>query len=149
MPAPLAVDREAVRTLVVAVGVREAARQLNISENTLCSWSKRGKWTEATRNAQEIAAKRREPETLKATAIKPADALANQLADDSQATRIGFSKAARKVAEKLPTMDGAELMDKDTAQAAKHWHGVAAGTHGWEQKQDPAAVMVNVALLMG
>lgn len=87
--------------------------------------------------------------TAVASVTSTADALETALANDSSATKLGFSKAARKVAEKLPTLSESELMDKDRAQAAKHWHGIAAGTHGWEQKAESSAVMVNVALLMG
>lgn len=44
MPAPRDVNRESVKTLAIAVGVREAARQLNIPEATVQSWSLRGAW---------------------------------------------------------------------------------------------------------
>jgi hypothetical protein len=52
---------------------------------------------------------------------------------DSRETRIGFSRAGRKVTEKLAQMLGRVLIEKDTAQAAKHWAGTAALTHGWEK----------------
>lgn len=38
------VSREAVKTLAIAVGVREAARQLGLPEPTVQSWSRRDKW---------------------------------------------------------------------------------------------------------
>jgi hypothetical protein len=38
------VDREAVRTLAILIGAREAARRLAIKESILLSWSHRGKW---------------------------------------------------------------------------------------------------------
>lgn len=44
MPAPLDVDKEAIRLLVVEYGVTETAKQTNIPLNTLLSWSARGNW---------------------------------------------------------------------------------------------------------
>lgn len=41
---PAAVDRESVKTLATAIGVREAAARLGLNPNTVLSWSKRGKW---------------------------------------------------------------------------------------------------------
>lgn len=44
MPPPLDVDREAVKTLALSVGIREAARQTGLPEGTVRQWSARGKW---------------------------------------------------------------------------------------------------------
>lgn len=40
----MSVDREAVKTLAIAIGVREAAAKLGLNPNTVLSWSRRGKW---------------------------------------------------------------------------------------------------------
>lgn len=77
-----------------------------------------------------------------------ADSVLSALIDDSNATRIGFSKAARKVAESLPNKSESALLDKDTAQAAKHWAGVAAQAQpGWEQEKKSDGGLVSVALI--
>jgi hypothetical protein len=47
MPKPLNVDWPAVRVLAVAVGVREAARQMGISEDAVRQRSKREGWMAA------------------------------------------------------------------------------------------------------
>lgn len=45
MSAPgLDVDKEAVKTLAIAIGVREAARQTGLSEDRVRQWSCREKW---------------------------------------------------------------------------------------------------------
>src|SRR5205814_9139794 len=44
MPAALNVNREAVLALAVSIGVRAAARELGINEDTVRQWSKREKW---------------------------------------------------------------------------------------------------------
>jgi hypothetical protein len=128
------INKEAVKTLVVAYGQREAARRAGLSENTVKSWCLRYGWQQANSS---------HPNRTQG----PGDALKTQLELDSEASKIGFSKASRKAAENLATKSPRTLLDKDTAQAAKHWHGIASGTHGWEEKQQQAQVMVNIALL--
>ena len=129
------VNKEAIKTLVVAYGPREAARRSGLNEDTVCAWAARKGWKQIRKIPQAICKQ------------DPADALASTLLQDSEATRIGFSIASRKAAESLAERSAGYLLDKDTAQAAKHWHGVAAGTHGWEAKSEQPAVMVNVAIL--
>ena len=54
MPAPLETDREQVRIVAVQIGVREAARQFGLSEETVKSWSKREGWLRDAQEKQEI-----------------------------------------------------------------------------------------------
>jgi len=139
MPARLDVDREAVKMLVLSIGVREAARRMNLPEATVQAWSARGEWL------QPIV---QPPTVLAATnATKPSVALANVLADDSLHTRVGFSKAGRKVATKLGEMEADKLIERDTAQGARQWAEIAKTTHGWDAKQGDAGV--NVAVNIG
>src|SRR4051812_23388649 len=71
MPAALDVNREAVRVLCVAVGVREAARKLGLPESTVQSWSQRGGWLKPTVQP---------PTVLAATsATNPGKALSNMI----------------------------------------------------------------------
>lgn len=130
------INKEAVKALVLLYGQREAARKAGLNENTVRSWAMRYKWSQQPPPPPQPICNR-----------SPADALATVLAADSEATKIGFSKAARKTAEALKEREAEALLDKDTAQAAKHWHGIASGVHGWEEKQSQANVMVNIALL--
>ncbi len=97
MPPPLAVDREQVRMLVLSVGVREAARQCGIAQGTVQDWSASGKWLEPTKP---------KPATLPPPAsmvrptnpTKPADALAERLARERDATTTAMSRIALKTA---------------------------------------------------
>lgn len=142
MAARLDVDREAVKTLAMAVGVREAARRIGLPESTVKSWSDRGDWLRPVVQP---------PTVLRASNASktPSAAMVEALTDDSNATKIGFARAARTVATDLAGKSAAILTDKDTAQAANHWTGIASKVHGWEQKQAEAAaaVMVNVSIL--
>lgn len=102
MPAPLAVDKEQVRMLVLSIGVREAARQMGLKEVTVCQWAARGKWLEATR---EAAAPRPHllPPTMRPTdvsgVIKAPNALADVLKQGAHETRVGLTKYAARMAK--------------------------------------------------
>ena len=139
MPAALNVDREAVKTLAVAVGVREAARQTGLNEARVLQWSKRDQWFKPTPQPP------RQSDVI--TVIKPSVALASTLAEQGEATRLHLSKAALKAGSHLGKLPGAVLVKPDIAQSAKHWTGVAGTVHGWQEKQQQTNVMVNVALL--
>ena len=134
VPTTQQVNKEALRLLVLQHGQREAARIAGLSENTVMSWARRYNWTARKTHAQP------------GTALI-ADSVEAQLQRDSIETKVGFSQSARRVAKSLATKSERALLDKDTAQAAKHWHGIASGVHGWEEKQAQANVMVNIALL--
>jgi len=125
------VDRDSVKTLAEAVGVREAARRLNLNENTLLSWSKRDNWNMPQRRTNQ----RNQP------AIKPSDSLRDSLADDSKATRIGFSRAARKVAQHVSEAPVNELISPATALSASKWHGVAESIHQWNAEAKGSGVL--------
>lgn len=103
MPAPLAVDREAVRVLVVAVGVREAARQMDLSEDTVLSWARRGGWLQAASAAKDRAMQSlatRQPNAVQSHALKAADALAATLAENGKRTKLGLTAYAARMAER-------------------------------------------------
>lgn len=148
MPAALNVDREAARVLCVAVGVREAARQMNIPEATMQAWSARGKWTQAIQEARATSAKRIEnrSETLQPNATKPAEALVNVLADESKKTRLKLSRAAYKAAKTFAKRPGDAIIAD--SQALRHVTAVAATVHGWEEGK-PASLNLQLGVFVG
>lgn len=128
--------------LALSVGVREAARQMNLNEDVVRQWSSREQWF----------APLQVPPTMQSQAVtdvtKPSIALANVLADDALHTRVGLSKAARKVAFSLGEREADALIDRDTSQSARNWTDVASKVHGWGEKQDSGTnVTVNVGVL--
>jgi hypothetical protein len=146
MPPALDIDREAVRVLVLAVGVREAARRMELPEATVQAWSARGKWL-----AQPIPTPI--PPTVQRPAtdatISPANAMQAALRDDSEATRSSLSRAMRRVARHVErqadTDPGAVLSRSQDVKASAQ---TAALVHGWEAKAGQTTqVMVNVQLL--
>lgn len=141
MPAPIKVDKDQVRMLVLAVGVREAARQMGLPETAVQQWSCRGKWLAKTRPtpaALPLPASMQSVTTVRQT---PADALSAVLADDAKETRLSLSRSARNLAQQAETA----LLDQagDVLSAAK----VASVVHRWDADKQGPAVAVNIAIL--
>lgn len=117
MPAPLAVDREQVRMLVVEHGVREAARRCNLNENTVLSWSDRGGWLDHLKPENQPKAPLSIRPTTAIGAIKPVDAQANLLMECRGKTRIGLAKWSATSAGHLETLQGEEALAAHQAAA--------------------------------
>lgn len=156
MPPPSTSDWPAVKATAIARNsIKEAADLHSVPYTAAKMRASREKWPVGQRTAQAVEkAKQANREQLakvspaSVTAVtSTSDALVTALAEDSQATRIGFSKAGRKAAEHLATLAPQVLVDKDTAQSAKHWHGVASGTHAWDEKPESNNFMVSIALI--
>ena len=98
MPKSLNVDWPAVRVLAVAVGVREAARQMGISEDAVRQRSKREGWMASPKTvAQRALAK---PVTsVSPDGLSPADALANVLREHERETKLSLARSARRMAK--------------------------------------------------
>lgn len=121
---PTSVTREEVKTLAIAVGVREAARQLGLAETRVLQWSKRGEWFKPTPQPP------RQSDVI--TVISPSDALRTTLTERSNKTKLGLSKAAMRAAEHFGEQDPEWLITEKAAMSAKHWAATASTVHGWE-----------------
>lgn len=94
--------------LVLAVGVRPAARQLGISEDTVADWSRQGKWLAGTRPTPATIRPPASMVSPSSPSITPADALAATLADRHKRTKLGLSAWAASSSEHLSTLTGEE-----------------------------------------
>lgn len=140
MPAPLDVDRDQVRMLVLSVGCTEAAQQTGIPLNTVLSWSARGEWLANAGKPTPLPASM-QPRAIPAI-VAPVDALMNILSEDERETRISLSKSARKLAKQAE--DAPLEQAADVLQAAK----TAAIVHRWQDGANTAgSVIVNIALM--
>src|SRR5260370_1738384 len=128
MPKPLNVDWPAVRVLAVAVGVREAARQMAISEDAVRQRSKRERWMASPKAvAQRALAK---PVTsLSPNALSPADALANVFSERKHRTKLGLSKYTAEAAERAAESGG------DLALSRNVRHVTAVHATLWPEDQ--------------
>jgi hypothetical protein len=105
MPKPLNVDWPAVRVLAVAVGVREAARQMRISQDAVRQRSKREGWMACPKTVTQRALAK--PVTsVSPNVLSPADALANVFSERKHRTKLGLSKYAAEAAERAGESDG-------------------------------------------
>jgi uncharacterized protein (DUF1499 family) len=82
------------------------------------------------------------PTALSANVRKGSDVLSDALAEDSRATRIGLSAAARKAAETFSEMPGAKVIKH--AQAHRHVTASSSVVHGWDDKGNPIPFTLNV-----
>lgn len=147
MAAPrLDVDREAVKTLVRAIGVRPAAREMGLSEDTVLAWSNREGWLEGVKPVIPLPKSMQRVNAINAIGepVKsPSDAMSAALEDLSSRSRIGFAKASCKVAEKMADQSADELVAQSTD--ALTWAKTAALAHGW---QAAGTNQVNVAVAL-
>lgn len=137
MPAPLAVDKEAVRVLVVAVGSAEAARRTGLPEGTVRQWSKRGGWTAGVKECAALAAGSPTPERVALAAslpesmrplavtgvTNPADALLRVIADRLASSRLSRSRYVQRASARLAVLPSNQLLAE--APNAKALAGVA------------------------
>ena len=121
------IDREAVKVLAIAVGVREAARQLGLSEERVMKWSQRGHWLTTEVKPQPPTVTRNDVRTVR----RPSEVLLSALKSDSDRTKLGLSKAARKAAETFAGMGGDKLCEPASALSASKWAGTAETVHAW------------------
>lgn len=127
-------DREAVRTLAIQVGVREAARQLNLNENTVVQWSKRYQWFKRptlppTHNDSKAVI----------SVIKPGDALLSEIQQNGTETKLKLSRYAKKQAEHLATKG--KLKDHNAFRNLTTGAGVL---HGWNEEKAEGKFTLNV-----
>ena len=108
MPA-LAVNKDEVRMLVMALGVREAARKLELNENTVLTWSRDGKWLAHLKEKPLVPSFPLSMQRAIST-ISPVDAMAATLSDRHKRTKLGLSKWAAKSSEHLASLDGEEAL---------------------------------------
>jgi hypothetical protein len=118
--APLDVDWESIRTLAIAVGVREAARRVGISEESVMQRSCREGWLKSLPRDQEL------PPTIRPIRVSMVStapqAMGEYLRDLSAKTRLNHAKVADKIADKLSQSDADELLMQmpSVLMAGKH-----------------------------
>jgi hypothetical protein len=151
MPAVAApeINREAVRVLALAVGVREAARRMGLSQERVMKWSQRGNW-QLSADASAISKPSATGATKQLEACpqpvrNPAEALLDALADDSHESKISLSRGLRKAAKYVEDMEGADIIE--SAQNVKATAQSLALVHKWDT-QAPSCI-VNVAFIGG
>lgn len=140
MPAPIKVDKDQVRMLVLAVGVREAARKLGLKEDTVAAWSARGDWLAVTRPQAAQVPLPASMVSASSASKSPVQALQAALADDERETRVSLSRGTRRAAAKL---EDAKPEDASNLLTLAKTHALV---HRLDSERGPA-VAVNIAIL--
>jgi hypothetical protein len=135
----LGVPHAEIRVLAAAVGQREAARQLGISQNTVKSICYRSGDGEKLAQAVEIKADK----SLHPNAPNTADALTNTLLERQKQTKLSQSKYLVRASDKLSNVDDERLLDH--APVGKLLSDMASKV--WpEQQTAGSAVAVNILI---
>jgi len=134
--------REQVRLLYIGNGrnLTLAAKTVGIPLARAEKWKQRGQWDLSKDSAAEQISV---SESVRSTA----DSLEARLTEDSNATRVGLSTAARKLAEKAAKLKPS--INKDRAQAVRHWAAVASTVHGWEAKGQDSGPDIQILSIGG
>ncbi len=129
------------RVLAVAVGVREAARQMGISQDAVRQRSKREGWMASPKTvAQRALAK---PVTgMSPSALSPADALANVFSERKHRTKLGLSKFTAEAAEQA-------ALHRDKLGIAGNVKDVASVHRTLWQEENQREPILNLAVLTG
>lgn len=125
-------DREAVKTLAISIGVREAARRLGLNEDTVCSWAKREAWftPKPLPPSQAIV--------TQALQAKPSGALTDVMAERKVESGKHLSKYIVDASERLS-------QSKGNLKLAKVGRDVVAMRSGtWPAEQGQAGFSLNV-----
>jgi hypothetical protein len=144
------IDWAGLRAAAVAVGIRKAARQAardlppDEQERFIQRAMKRcsrQKWL-AKAQQDKADAVATSPSALSANVRKGSDVLSEVLAEDSRATRICLSAAARKAAETFAEMPGSKVIKH--AQAHRHMTASSSVLHSWDEKGNQIPFTLNV-----
>jgi hypothetical protein len=145
------IDWPGLRAAAVAIGIRRAARQAaqdlppDEQERFVQRAMKRcsrQKWlTKAQQDKADAIVT--SPTALSANVRKGCDVLSEVLAEDSRATRIGLSAAARKAAEHLAASKPARIVRKH--HALRSITQSAAELHDWNEKHPGRAFLAERA----
>lgn len=145
MPAALDVDWPSVRTLAVAVGVREAARQLGLSEDAVMQRSARERWLADPQiravTARSVAER---GSALSAAVSTPARALAAMMAEDSLDCRSTALRVTRRALRRVERCDDDELMLPEVADVLNKHTKTAGVAGGWAAQAPTARINLSV-----
>jgi hypothetical protein len=130
MPAPLALNWEAVKMLAQEIGIKPAAERLGIMQHydALCQRSKREQWFANIPRAQQLPATISTPVSCVSS---PSAALQSAMKDDAMGGRASALRLSRRKLEHLERKDDDELLLPEMVSAAHQTTKDAALAGGW------------------
>lgn len=140
MPAPLAVDREAVKAHAITYGVREAARAFDLPDATVQAWSARYGWL---KEAGKTVVAQPLPRSMQAGATvatkTPSEAAKQSLATLGDKTKSRLARGLARGALRVAHMKGETVLNR--APEIKALVDSAAKVHGWQNQQGGTAFL--------
>jgi hypothetical protein len=141
--AHIPVNWEAIKVLAIAVGVREAARRMGLSEEAVKRRCTREGWLKdpEVREAASQAVKMRTQSTL-VPKVSPMQALAAEITALGAESRLGFARAIHGVAKHVSQRDPEEnLADAQNVRASAQ---TANLVHGWQDASPQVRLRLDV-----
>ena len=126
------VSKEAVRLLAIEIGVREAARRMDLNEDTVCQWSRRFDWFPTSPKSNEVRAV--------SSVSKPGDIALAELAKHEGQTRLTLAKYASNAAAAIHKSVHPAKYTRQAGDIAK----VMAVVHRQDQDKQSAQFSLNV-----
>ena len=153
MPAPLPVDWNEVKTLSIAIGVREAARRMGLGESAVMQRCAREGWL-AKRNEAKVAMSPAgkaqtlaDAHGLHVSSVSKTPSAAEILSSLGPDSKSKLAIAGNRAVTRLAEMDGDELIVPEVAQTAKTWASTLATAHSWEKEGSGGNAVVNITFL--
>jgi hypothetical protein len=140
MPAALEVDHEQVKALAFQIGIRDAARQMGLPEQTVLKWATREKWTEQFEQVKQAKLLKIEKQGMSSVVSRsPLEIIASL----GGKTKLVQAKTVYKTAKAFQRKDSEQLIH--LTKAVKENVDTADTLFGYTQGQ-PALTQVNINL---
>lgn len=141
MPAALDVDHDKVRAVAMVVGVREAARQFELSEDAVRKWSEREGWFKHTQVVQAAILEKQKNQGLSPAVTKSQSDVLLSLCGKSKlvAAKVGHNTLKAINKEKGQALIACAPAFNSTVKALDT-------VHNWSEKADNRT-LVNINLL--
>ena len=149
MPAPLAVDRDAVKAHAITHGVREAARAFGLKEVTVMQWSAREGWLKHAGKPviTQPLPKSVAPQTVSGVS-KPSEAARNTLERLGANAKLNAARTAVNGFAHSAKLDGESVLDRasDLASLSKL---AATVLPGFAERPQDAGPKLGISLTSG
>lgn len=139
MPAALDVNWTEVQMLALTVGVREAARQMGISEDAVRMRSSREGWIKERAASVPLPPTMKQPVTVVTSA---AEAFKNALTERGNKSRLALAKGLGAAADCIAEMPGEQVLAN--SQDVKNVVGSLSTVHAWGEQGAMIKMNLNV-----
>lgn len=126
-------EKEAIKMLVMEIGINATSKRMGIPDSTINSWIKREGWFTDT------------PKAFRARSIPirtPSQALVAELTELSGDSRMHFARGLNKTARHVATMTGNEILER--ASEVKQSVQAVALTHAWQADRPVNKISLSV-----